>query len=63
MSNIDAIRRDLMEHSEAMGAILDVVDGHRAQLIERGYSPTAAEQGAMEYHRYLLAAAFRREDT
>lgn len=44
--------------AENMRALLDLVDGHRAQCIERGYSPTAAEAMAMDVHHNLVAAAF-----
>jgi len=46
-----------MELLAALGGILDTVDGYRAQCAERGYSPTAAEQMAMELHSHLLRSA------
>lgn len=35
--------------------INEAVDGYRADLERRGYSPTAAETMSMEYHRLLFA--------
>ena len=46
-----------MEMPSALGGLLDAVDGYRAQCTERGYSPTAAEQMAMELHSHLLRSA------
>lgn len=44
--------------AESLQTVLDAVDGHRAQLIERGYSPTAAEVGAMELHQGMIRMIF-----
>lgn len=35
--------------AEAMQPVYDAADGIRNQLLERGYSPTAAEQAAMQH--------------
>ena len=44
--------------ADTLSAMLDIVDGHRAQLTERGYSPTAAEVMATDVHRALVTMAF-----
>lgn len=53
------IRRALLVLSESMNAILDAVDGYRAQMTERGYSPTVAEAAALDFHSHLLASVFK----
>lgn len=45
--------------AEMNGAVLDLVIGYRRQCEERGFSPTAAEMMAMEYHRALLQQIWR----
>lgn len=42
-----------------MAQLLDTVDGYRQQCLTRGYSETAAEMMAMEFHRQLVANVFR----
>lgn len=42
-----------------MAQIGEAVDGYRAQCIERGYSPTASEKMAMDYHEQLTIAIFK----
>ena len=45
----------MLELAEMMAPMGDAVDGYRADLERRGYSPTAAESMAMEFHHYLMA--------
>lgn len=37
----------------------EAVDGYRADLERRGYSPTACEAMAMDYHRLLFAQVMK----
>lgn len=37
-----------------LGPIGEAVDGYRADLQRRGYSNTASEKMAVDYHRYVL---------
>jgi hypothetical protein len=60
--SVNMMRNALLEMSDNMAALLDAIDGYRKQLEERGYSPTASEQMAIEYHRHLLAAVFQRRE-
>ena len=43
---------------EAMANIVSMVAGYRAQLEEQGFSPTASEIMAADYHRALLGKQF-----
>ena len=43
---------------DQLGPMLDAVDGYRAQCLQRGYSPTAAEAMAVQLHSELLHSAF-----
>jgi hypothetical protein len=43
-------------HEGVMGPLSDTVDGYRRDCLDREYSEQAAEQMAVEYHGYLLAA-------
>lgn len=52
------IAESMHEVLEGMTGLLDAVDGYRAQCSQRGYSETAAEVMAMDFHRALVAAAF-----
>jgi hypothetical protein len=45
----------LLEMSDLVKPVSEAVDGYKADLERRGYSPTAAEAMAMEFHRYLFA--------
>lgn len=45
----------LLEMTSMFKPIGEAVDGYRADLENRGYSPTAAEAMAMEFHSYLMA--------
>lgn len=45
-----------MEAMENMKALLDAIDGYRAECERRGYSPTVAEAMALQYHQMMLAA-------
>ncbi len=49
----------LMQIREVTAPILEATDGYRQACIEHGYSPTAAEQMAMDYHRQLVATVLR----
>lgn len=54
--DVRAVTEGLLALSELMAPMGDAVDGYRADLERRGYSPTAAETMALDFHRYLLAA-------
>lgn len=45
---------------EGLNEILDLVVAYRTACEGRGFSPSAAEAMALEYHRMLLAQAMRR---
>lgn len=49
----------LLEMVEGLGPVIDAADGFRKQLEERGWSPTAAEAGALEMLQGMLRMAFR----
>ena len=42
--------------AEAYAPMVEAVAGHRAQLEAAGFSPTAAEMMAIDFHRSLMAA-------
>lgn len=44
----------LAQVSDAMTAVVEAATGHRAKLETAGFSPTAAEHGAVSYHDALL---------
>ena len=44
----------LHQMMEGMHAVLDAVDGYRAECLRRGYNETAAEVMAMDFHRMML---------
>lgn len=44
----------MMQLTEMLAPMGEAVDGYRADLERRGYSPTAAESMAMEFHSYLM---------
>ena len=39
---------------DATATILELTDAHRAACLESGYSPTAAEAMAVDFHRMML---------
>lgn len=43
-----------LEAQEGMEQLLDMVDGHRAELLRRGYSETATEAMAVAFHAALM---------
>lgn len=45
--------------ADAMVTIIEAVAGHRAQLEAAGFSPTAAEAGAIAYHAALMQVMAR----
>lgn len=53
-----AFAQGMMQLAEMTKTILDTTDGHRAECIARGYSPTAAEVMAMEVHNGLVRMVF-----
>lgn len=42
--------------SEYLGPVLEAVKGYRAQAMASDFSPMAAEEMALEYHRLLFEA-------
>lgn len=59
MSSADAgMSAALLEVMGMVGQVTEAVDGYRAQCVEHGYSPTAAEAMAMDLHRELIRAVF-----
>jgi hypothetical protein len=53
-----AMATALLKIREMTAPILDAVDGYRAECTKRGYSPTAAEKMAMDFHQGLVTAVF-----
>ena len=53
-----SIAAGLVDLLDLLRVIGEAVDGYRADMAARGYSPIAAEEGAMALHGYLLAQAF-----
>jgi hypothetical protein len=49
----------LTQMSETMEVVNEAAAGYRANLEARGYSPTAAEVLAVEYHRSLVRMLFK----
>lgn len=45
---------DLAALHEGVNEIFDLVEAYRAAANARGFSPTAAEQMALEYHAMIL---------
>jgi hypothetical protein len=43
---------------ELLGPMVDAVAGHRAKLEAAGFSPTAAEMMAIDFHRGLINQTF-----
>lgn len=43
-----------MEVLDALKRILELVTGYRAECEAKGFSPTAAELMAVEFHRHLI---------
>lgn len=41
---------------DSMDQVLEVVNGYRAKLEAAGYSPTAAEVMAMDFHRLIMGS-------
>lgn len=56
-ASLRALTASLLTLRELTRPLLDAVDGYRAECAERGYSPTAAEAMAMDFHRVLIANA------
>lgn len=48
----------LLQMAEVTSQVLDAVDGHKAELLRRGYSETAAEQMAVQLHGAFIALVF-----
>ena len=48
------IAQGVAQLRECMAPIDEAVTGYRQQLQEAGWSPTAAEQMAVEFHRMLM---------
>lgn len=44
----------LLALSEGMAALAEAVDACRADALARGYSESAAEMMALEYHRFVM---------
>lgn len=56
MSTFDSV--GFMEGLDAAKALLEFVAGYRAECEAKGFSPTAAEVMALEFHKHLIAGAF-----
>ena len=50
-----ALAEALLKMSEVLAPVMEAVDGYRAEAERRGYSPTAAEAMALEFHGLVLA--------
>lgn len=57
--DVAAFGAQLHALGEVLSLIVESVAGYRAKLEAAGFSPTAAERGAIDYHRELLASAMR----
>ncbi len=44
---------------EVTAPVLEATDGYRQACLDHGYSPTAAEQMAVDYHRQLVMTVMR----
>jgi hypothetical protein len=49
--------------ADGLTAIIEVASGHRRRAEEAGFSPTAAEQMALQAHHALLHTAFQNKET
>lgn len=54
MSTLDASQLAALQ--DGMSEILDAVSAYRAACEQRGFSPTAAEAMAIEFHKALINA-------
>lgn len=48
---------DIAKQFAALNDLLDRIDAYRAALQQRGYSPAAAEQMTVDFHRIALMSA------
>ncbi len=55
---INNLRTTSMDLLEMMSVVLEAVDGYKAKCEEHGYSPTAAEGMAEQFHMHMLAKIF-----
>jgi hypothetical protein len=53
----------MLDVADQLAPIRDIIDGHRADLLTRGYSPTIAEMMAAQLHAALIASCFRPRPT
>lgn len=53
------IAEGFLAMAENMAQVVEFIVGYRAQLEAAGFSPTAAEMGAMEMHSHVIAACFK----
>lgn len=51
--------KDIADFHDGINSMLDLMDAYRAALLERGYSPTAAEMMTTDYHREFVAQMFQ----
>lgn len=49
----------LADGLEACRSLVELAAGYRALCVNLGFSEVAAEQMAVDYHRHLVARAFR----
>lgn len=54
----ELVSRALLELGESVAQVQEAVVGYRAQCEARGFSPTAAEAMALEYHSELMRLLF-----
>ena len=52
----DPSKFDFMAMSDANVQMLEAVAGHRAAALNEGFSETASEQMAVQFHAMLMAA-------
>ena len=58
-SDSEEISKALMKVSEDMTQVIEVSEGLRRQLEERGWSPTMAEAAAYEFMSGLMRVIFK----
>ena len=59
MSKKPTTAETMHEVMEGMSQVLEGINGYRQQCLAAGYSETAAERMAMDFHQSFVAAMFR----
>jgi hypothetical protein len=52
---VDDLRQALTILNATLDAVVEATSGYKAKLVAAGFSPTIAEQMAVDYHRHFLA--------